>query len=67
MILMDPSLFLVDLDFVAQVSQPAVSPISKSAGRTTSFWARAWKPATQQTRKSALLQQLLVLTGFDQV
>ena len=40
---------------VAQVSKPAVSPISKSAGRANSNGARVWKPAIQQTWKSALL------------
>ncbi len=46
--------------FVAQVSKPAVSPISKSAARAsfearpTANAARVWKPATQQTWKSAL-------------
>ena len=39
---------------VAQVSKPAVSPISKSAGRATSRGQRVWKPAIQQTWKSAL-------------
>ena len=40
--------------FVAQVSKPAVSPISKSAVRATSCALRVWKPAIQQTWKSAL-------------
>src|SRR5213080_1686385 len=39
---------------VAQVSKPAVSPISKSATRVMSRGSRVWKPATQQTGKSAL-------------
>ena len=39
---------------VAQVSKPAVSPISKSANRTTSCNPPISKPATQQTWKSAL-------------
>jgi len=46
---------------VAQVSKPAVSPISKSARRPTvpkhvevSSAPRVWKPAIQQTWKSAL-------------
>ena len=39
---------------VAQVSKPAVSPISKSAGRWTSCAGPVWKPAIQQTWKSAL-------------
>src|SRR5437879_10119643 len=39
---------------VAQVSQPAVSPISKSAARVMSRAWQVWKPATQQTGKSAL-------------
>jgi hypothetical protein len=39
---------------VPQVSKPAVSPISKSADRTTSCDWRVWKPAIQQTWKSAL-------------
>ena len=34
--------------------QPAVSPISKSAERPQSCKPRVWKPATQQTWKSAL-------------
>jgi hypothetical protein len=38
---------------VAQVSKPAVSPISKSAGLAMSYDLRVWKPATQQTWKSA--------------
>ncbi|PYJ96812.1 MAG: hypothetical protein DME21_10440 [Verrucomicrobia bacterium] len=40
---------------VAQVSKPAVSPISKSAARVMSRGSRVWKPATQQTGKSAIL------------
>src|SRR6266480_7650338 len=39
---------------VAQVSKPAVSPISKSAARVMSRGWQVWKPATQQTGKSAL-------------
>ena len=39
---------------VAQVSKPAVTPISKSANRGFSLSLRAWKPATRQTWKSAL-------------
>ena len=45
---------------VAQVSKPAVSPISKSAGRRNvgrvglANGMRVWKPAIQQTGKSAL-------------
>jgi hypothetical protein len=45
---------------VAQVSKPAVSPISKSAGRRyfervgLADGTRVWKPAIQQTWKSAL-------------
>src|SRR5580700_6927141 len=39
---------------VAQVSKPAVSPISKSAARATLCAGRLWKPAIQQTWKSAL-------------
>jgi len=39
---------------VAQVSKPAVSPISKSAARDVAGGSRVWKPATQQTWKSAL-------------
>jgi hypothetical protein len=45
---------------VAQVSKPAVSPISKSAARGDfktlegPFGVRVWKPAIQQTRRSAL-------------
>jgi hypothetical protein len=44
---------------VAQVSKPAVSPISKSADRVgfgranLSSGTRVWKPAIQQTWKSA--------------
>jgi hypothetical protein len=41
--------------FVAQVSKPAVSPTSKSAECPKSCNLRVWKPATQQTWKSALL------------
>ena len=40
---------------VAQVSKPAVSPTSKSAGRWSLDGLRIWKSATQQTCKSALL------------
>ena len=39
---------------VAQVSKPAVSPISKSAARDLRCGQRAGKPAIQQTGKSAL-------------
>jgi len=39
---------------VAQVSKPAVSPTSKSAGCWKTHGPRVWKPATQQTWKSAL-------------
>jgi len=44
---------------VAQVSKPAVSPISKSAGRgrhlrRCSMRLRVWKPAIQQVWKPAL-------------
>src|SRR6266480_1923854 len=39
---------------VAQVSKPAVSPISKSAARVMPRGSRVWKPATRQTGKSAL-------------
>src|SRR2546429_561663 len=39
---------------VAQVSKPAVSPISKSAARAMSRGPRVWKPAIRQTGKSAL-------------
>jgi len=39
----------------AQVSEPAVSPISKSAGCGISLDLQVWKPAIQQTWKSALL------------
>jgi hypothetical protein len=45
------------LKSVAQVSKPAVSPISKSAGRARSNDLRVWKPAIQQTWKSALRQK----------
>jgi hypothetical protein len=47
---------------VAQVSKPAVSPISKSAWRAMSCGLRVWKPAIQQTWKSAL--QALRLCAF---
>jgi hypothetical protein len=40
---------------VAQISKPAVSPISKSAGRATALRLRVLKPAIQQTWESALL------------
>src|ERR1700689_4753092 len=52
--------FFTRLAPVAQVSKPAVSPISKSAGRDNfkrdglADGARVWKPAIQQTWKSAL-------------
>ncbi len=39
---------------VAQVSKPAVSPISKSAASESSRGVRVWKPAIQQTWKSSL-------------
>ena len=39
---------------VAQVSKPAVAPISKSAAGTTADGPQVWKPARQQTWKSAL-------------
>jgi hypothetical protein len=39
---------------VAQVSKPAVSPTSKSAAHRMLHQQRVWKPATQQTWKSAL-------------
>jgi hypothetical protein len=39
---------------VAQVSKPAVSPTSKSAGSRDSNGLQVWKPAIQQTWKSAL-------------
>jgi hypothetical protein len=39
---------------VAQVSQPAVSPISQSADRAMSPSLRAWMPAKRQTGKPAL-------------
>jgi hypothetical protein len=48
------------LSSVAQVSKPAVSPISKSAGRRNVerveilTGRQVWKPAIQQTWKSAL-------------
>src|SRR3990172_3344727 len=38
---------------VAQVSKPAVSPISKSAGRTSRHDPQGLKPAIQQTRRGA--------------
>jgi hypothetical protein len=38
---------------VAQVSKPAVSPTSKSAALKMLHQQRVWKPATQQTWKSA--------------
>jgi prepilin-type N-terminal cleavage/methylation domain-containing protein len=53
---------------VAQVSKPAVSPISKSASRARTRSPRVWKPATQQTWKSALpaftLIELLVVIAI---
>jgi hypothetical protein len=39
---------------VAQVSKPAVSPTSKSAGYESAYGLRVWKPATQQVWKPAL-------------
>jgi hypothetical protein len=39
---------------VAQVSQPAVSPTSKSEGCWSAGGLRVWKPATQPIWKSAL-------------
>src|SRR5205823_6873292 len=45
-----------------QVSKPAVSPISQSAGRCCAW--RVWKPATQQTWKSALLRLRLRCAVF---
>ena len=42
---------------VAQVSKPAVSPISKSADRPSAEDLRVWKPTIQQTGKSALRGQ----------
>src|ERR1700685_2655046 len=39
---------------VAQVSKPAVSPISKSAARATLCAGPVWKPAIQQARRPAL-------------
>jgi prepilin-type N-terminal cleavage/methylation domain-containing protein len=48
-------------DFVAQVSEPAVSPTSKSAERPSSCGTRVWKPATQQTWKSALRSRAFTL------
>lgn len=52
------------LSRVAQVSKPAVSPTSKSAGRARSCGLRVWKPTTQQTLKSALLRLGLCLVAF---
>src|SRR4051812_44076807 len=50
---------------VAQVSKPAVSPISKSAGLGTSRARQVWKPPIQQTRRSALpVLCLLVATSL---
>jgi hypothetical protein len=46
---------------VAQVSKPAVSPISKSAGAQTYQRSQVWKLAIQQTWKSALLLSRLNL------
>src|SRR5947208_5428271 len=37
------------LRVVAQVSKPAVSPISKSAGRVISCHLRVWKPAIRRS------------------
>ena len=39
---------------VSQVSKPAISPISKSASRTTLRDRQVWKSAIQQTRRSAV-------------
>ncbi len=46
---------------VAQVSKPAVSPTSKSAGRPNLDALRVWKPALQQTWKSALRHWLFMV------
>src|SRR5687768_7452432 len=40
---------------VAQISKPAVSPTSKSAGHVSLDTPQVWKPAIQQTWKSGLL------------
>ena len=57
-----------DLPFVAQVSQPAVSPTSQSAGLGRApnrgeppRAQRVWKPAIRQTRRSALRVRATVL------
>ena len=46
--------------FVAQVSKPAVSPISKSAGPAKSYSLRVWKPATQHLEVCATSRTLCV-------
>jgi hypothetical protein len=40
-----------------QVSEPAVSPISKSARRSRSSGSQVWKPAKRQTWKSVALHR----------
>jgi hypothetical protein len=46
---------------VAQISKHAVTPISKSAECVTMRGMRVWKPAPQQTGKSALQVAVIVL------
>ena len=59
----------LDIALVAQVSKPAGSPISKSAdypkfkGSPRFNGLRVWKPAIQQTWKSAALCVRSVETG----
>jgi hypothetical protein len=48
---------------VAQVSKPAVSPTSKSAACESAEGLRVWKPATQQTWKSALRTREAIRTS----
>jgi ribose transport system substrate-binding protein len=51
---------------VPQVSKPAVSPISKSASRTTTADSQVWKPALQQILiLIALAPAILFLTGCN--
>ena len=55
---MNLAAFISDLlPVVAQVSKPAVSPIFKSADRPATQGTQVWKPAIQQTWKSAPLNQ----------
>src|SRR5438067_7104183 len=49
---------------VAQTSESAVSPISQSAGPPVLGAHAGWKPAIQQTRRSALRYGALLKFGF---